>query len=113
MLLEYDLRRGGFAAHCKWLGERACASSGKRSSVETARVANLACALYLRRVHCLQRSVMLCALLRTHGFPAEMVIGARSLPFAGHAWVEVDGNIVGDSQEFITGLTILQRIRSA
>ena len=55
-----------------------------------------ACALYPRQVLCLQRSTVLVKMLRSRGAPAHMVIGAQKLPFMAHAWVEVDGAIVGD-----------------
>jgi hypothetical protein len=39
--------------------------------------------------------VLVC-LLRSLGFPAEMVIGVHKMPFYGHAWTEVDGRVVND-----------------
>jgi transglutaminase superfamily protein len=42
-------------------------------------------------VLCLQRSAATTLLLRRHGWDAEMVIGAKLLPFQSHAWVEVNG----------------------
>jgi hypothetical protein len=57
---------------------------------------NLACVLYPKRVLCLQRSAATTVLLRRHGIAAEMVIGARVLPFRSHSWVEVDRVVVND-----------------
>jgi hypothetical protein len=67
------------------------------SATETVRFAlDVACCFYPRRALCLQRSAVLVKILRAHGIPAHMVIGAQKLPFKAHAWVEVDGKIVND-----------------
>ncbi len=52
---------------------------------------------YPRHSLCLQRSAALTCLLRSCEVPADMVIACRRIPFKGHAWVEVDGNVVNDS----------------
>jgi hypothetical protein len=71
--------------------------AGGTSATETVSVAlDVACCFYPRRVLCLQRSAVLVKMLRRHGIPAHMVIGAQKLPFKAHAWVEVDGRIVND-----------------
>src|SRR6266568_3418538 len=57
---------------------------------------DLACVFYPKQVLCLQRSSALTVLLRRHGIPAEMVIGAQLLPFRSHAWIEVEGALVSD-----------------
>jgi hypothetical protein len=57
---------------------------------------DIACVWYLKQVLCLQRSAATTCLLRKHGIPAQMVIGARLWPFASHAWVEVCGKVVND-----------------
>jgi len=51
---------------------------------------------YWKEVLCLQRSAATAYLLKFYGVPAEMVIGARQLPFRAHAWVEVNGLVVND-----------------
>ena len=63
---------------------------------ELCRAIDLACAFYFKQVLCLQRSAATVLLLRRHGHPAEMVIGAQVLPFKSHAWVESDGVVVND-----------------
>lgn len=50
-----------------------------------------ACILYVRRAQCLQRSAVTVCTLRSCGISADLVIGCRPFPFAGHAWVEVGG----------------------
>jgi hypothetical protein len=68
-----------------------------------------ACACYFRQVQCLQRSSLLACLLRFRGIPAELVIGCRKMPFHGHAWVEVDGVVVGESEKVRASYTVLDR----
>lgn len=55
-----------------------------------------ACIWYWKQVLCLQRSAATTCLLRLHGIPAQMVIGAQRIPFKAHAWVEVEGRVVND-----------------
>ena len=57
---------------------------------------NRACTWHPKRALCLQRTSALVCLLRSLGFPAEMVIGVHKMPFYGHAWTEVDGRVVND-----------------
>ena len=51
---------------------------------------------YFRRAWCLQRSATATCLLRWRGFPAELVIGVQPVPFAAHAWVEIQGEVAND-----------------
>src|SRR6266850_7633593 len=60
------------------------------------RAVNYACVVYPKRVLCLQRSAVTTCLLRSCGVSAQMVMGARKLPFKAHAWVEVDGKAVNE-----------------
>jgi hypothetical protein len=66
-----------------------------------------ACCLYWKPVLCLQRSVCLTRILRSHGTRARLVIGYRTCPFLSHAWVEVDGTVVNDSAVYRERLHIL------
>ena len=68
-----------------------------------------AAALYCKRIRCLQRSTAMVRLLRYDGQRAELVIGCRPLPFFAHAWVEVDGRVVGDSPSYKKKLSVLDR----
>jgi len=73
--------------------------SSRRGNVEfeeLCRAVDLACIFYPRRVLCLQRSAATVLLLRAHGFKAELVIGVQTLPFASHAWVEINNVVVND-----------------
>lgn len=51
---------------------------------------------YFKRAWCLQRSAATVCCLRLFGFPAELVIGVRKMPFYAHAWVEMDGTVLND-----------------
>lgn len=45
---------------------------------------------------CLQRSVAVMLLARSFGVSPTWRTGFRPSPFVGHAWVEVDGNPIGE-----------------
>jgi hypothetical protein len=99
-LLHFDvyLARGNFAALCQKV--RNCPireSEVSRTVVETIGAAvDMACIWYWKEVRCLQRSAVTVCLLKHHGVNAQMMIGAQQMPFKAHAWVEVDGRVVGD-----------------
>jgi hypothetical protein len=73
------------------------------------RVVAGACCFYWKKVLCLQRAVVTARLLRRYGFAAEVVIGCRKAPFAGHAWVEISGAVVNDSPGYQQKLCVLDR----
>ena len=60
---------------------------------------NRACIWYPKHVLCLQRSAVTTCLLRSHGVPAQMVLGAQKLPFKAHAWVEISGRAINERVE--------------
>jgi hypothetical protein len=68
-----------------------------------------ACTYYLKQALCLQRSALTTCLLRWRGVEAQMVIGCRKFPFHGHAWVEVNGEVVNDKKEVQESYGILDR----
>lgn len=73
------------------------------------RAMDQACVLYFKQVQCLQRSAAAVCLLRQLGVPASLVIGAQQLPFRAHAWVEVDGKVVGDKTDMAQTYTVMDR----
>ena len=117
-LVRYDLtmRLGGFKAVYAGLS-RYPATGGdgplERAEKRICEAVDLAAALYWKRVRCLQRAVAATRLLRRNGIRAELVIGYRSAPFFGHAWIEVGGRVVNDSRVFKKRLNALERIASA
>ncbi len=68
-----------------------------------------ACMWYPKHALCLQRSTVATVLLRQHGIPAKLTIGAQRLPLKSHAWVEVDGRVVNDKPEVQADYLILDR----
>lgn len=57
---------------------------------------DVASIFYWKQVLCLQRSAVAACLLKRNGVPAHLVIGAQTLPFRAHAWVEIEGSVVND-----------------
>lgn len=57
---------------------------------------DMACIWYWKEALCLQRSAATACLLKRYGVSAQMMIGAKQMPFRGHAWVEVNGKVVND-----------------
>ena len=68
-----------------------------------------ACIWYWKEVLCLQRSAATACLLKRHGLPAQLVVGAQQIPFKAHAWVEVDGRVVNDRSYIPEMYAVLDR----
>jgi hypothetical protein len=98
-LIRVDVRvsRQGFAAlYHKVQSTETVRKHASISSARMCRAMDLACVWYWKQVLCLQRSAATTCLLRRDGIAAQMVIGTQQIPFAAHAWVEVDGAVVTD-----------------
>lgn len=78
------------------LGEAGCTQGSAKQQLEICRAIDAACIWFWKEISCLHRSAVTARLLKRHGVRAQMVIGAQSLPFEAHAWVEVDGRVVND-----------------
>lgn len=115
-LMQYDLRMAilGFRhLHCGFLQSKISTSySPVDADLVTRIVAAVmtASSLYWHRVQCLQKSAIITRLLRKFGIPAELIIGYRGDPFRSHAWVEVNGRVVNDSQALPHRLAVLDRM---
>jgi Transglutaminase-like superfamily len=70
---------------------------------------DLACVFYVKPVLCLQRSAVAAILLQRYGWQAQMIIGAKLIPFKSHAWVEVDGKVVNDNPYMHEIYSVLDR----
>ena len=82
----------------------------KANSIEAiCRAMDLACALYVKPVKCLQRSAATTVLLKRFGWKAKLVIGAQILPFKAHAWTEVDGCVIHEKPSLVSLYTVLDR----
>jgi hypothetical protein len=64
---------------------------------------------YFKRAWCLQRSAANVCLLRLRGIEAELVIGARKMPFAAHAWVEIGGQVINNHPIVQQRYAVLER----
>lgn len=99
--VDFRLRKSGFAGLHQTLAKSRTSIVLEREpeSVTTlcAAVENAAF-WYFRQVRCLEKSATLALILRKFGVHAVVVIGCRKLPFASHAWVEVEGQVVNDDQ---------------
>jgi hypothetical protein len=99
---EVIRRFGGFYARHKIIRKWPISNSRRRNEgAELPAVCDAvhaAAVWYPKQTLCLQKASVTTSLLRQHGFPADMKIGVRKQPFHAHAWVEVDGQVVGDHQ---------------
>jgi hypothetical protein len=95
---ERFLARGDFAAIYNVVRNHPVGGPSLSGSVvgRICTAVDVACIWYWKEVLCLQRSAATACLLKRHGVPAQMVIGAQQMPFKAHAWVEVDGQVVND-----------------
>jgi hypothetical protein len=83
--------------------------SSTGSAEDLMHAVDLACAFYFKRVFCLQRSAAAVILMRRHGMPASLVIGAQFLPSAAHAWVEADGVVLNERMYVVERYQVLER----
>lgn len=114
-LLAFDLvlRLRGFEALIRKV-ETWPIREPRNSNVEICRrvcaIVNRAQVYYPRKAMCLQHSAVVTCLLRRCGVPAQMVLAAQEFPPKAHAWVDVGGTVVNDSQQVKTRYRELRRI---
>jgi hypothetical protein len=108
---EFYLARGSFSAlYEKVRNYPISKKTPSRDGVDQICCAvDMACIWYWKEARCLQRSAATACLLKSQGVPAQMVIGAQQLPFKGHAWVEVEGQVVNDKPYTREIYTVLDR----
>jgi hypothetical protein len=70
----------------------------------------MAAALYPGRAMCLERSLALFYFGRRAGIPLTYHHGVLPLPFSAHAWVEYEGHVVNDLQEYVLGFRPLPQV---
>ncbi|WP_158685951.1 lasso peptide biosynthesis B2 protein [Achromobacter spanius] len=56
---------------------------------------------------CLAYSLALCLLARRAGHNARLVVGVRTRPFASHAWVEINKEVVNDDPNLRRKLAVI------
>ncbi len=79
---------------------------------ELASSVDIASRNHVLTVTCLPRSMALLRLARAEGFPAEVRIGVdrpEESSIRAHAWVEVEGQVVGDRQDIGDEFARLER----
>ena len=104
IFVDFGLRFFGFPKIVKIclkevkLAENSTASLDWDKISKTVRIAQKAFLFYLKpQTKCLERSLVICSLLRRLGIPAQFCIGCPKYPpFNFHAWVECEGRIVND-----------------
>jgi hypothetical protein len=74
-----------------------------------ARAVDRAAAFYFKRAWCLERSFVTVLLMRLRGWPAQLVLGAKRMPFGAHAWVELNRIVVNDDPKHCMGYSVLER----
>jgi hypothetical protein len=82
--------------HTRVRRQKILSASERQSPEILCQAVDLASVFYVKRVRCLQYSAAVTILLRRNGWEAEMVIGAQTLPFESHAWVEMSGKVIND-----------------
>lgn len=85
-------------------------------AVRIARSVRRAAAYGVFRPRCLVRSVAIQRLLRAHGIPGGVIrIGVQrsDAGFAAHAWVELDGRVLGDDRADTARFTRLLDVQAS
>lgn len=68
---------------------------------------NQASFYFPKRVKCLEWSLALCFILLRKGQKATLQIGLQNFPFASHAWVKVDNEIIADDPNLSRNLAVI------
>lgn len=106
------MRFGGFKAlHRAVLKERVSQLRTRSgcSREDVCRAVDVACVFYFRQVSPLEWSAAATLVLRRHGWPAELVLGAQIFPHETYAWVEIEGRIVNDQPNLLDVYQVLER----
>ena len=102
-LLAYDLFAGSrsFARLHRRIRNLRTSSKPPEADVvrQVCEAVNRASVWYPKHVLCLQRAAVTTSVLRRSGVAAVMVLGAQKLPFAAHAWVEVDSKPINEKKD--------------
>lgn len=110
-LLRYDLLNWSFGFKAVEHSVRRMPtrknSGAKQSMEELVRAVVCARMFYFKRVRCLQNSVATVRVLRSQGWPADLVIAFQRDPFLGHAWVELNGRALNESSVYRQKLSIM------
>lgn len=109
---DRDLRKSFASAYCKRTRPLADPTEPRADVRLTTQRFFTAEGLYPARqapLDCLPRSLALTSFLRAAGWPAQHVIGVALYPFEAHAWVELDGVALNESDSALHRFTVIQR----
>ena len=93
------MRLGTVWRRAHGLSRRPCRPASQDYIDAVVRQVVSAAALSPLRAQCLEQSLLTLALLRRAGVDARLRFGVLQFPFRAHAWVEVNGAPINDSQE--------------
>jgi hypothetical protein len=103
MLLTFDICRFGNNFFNIYRAVKSFPCANRDAPPETVekicKAVRHACAVYPKRVLCLQRSLVTTCLARKFGVAAEMVIGVQKMPLRSHAWTEVNGAPINEGRD--------------
>jgi hypothetical protein len=100
----------------RWIWQSLRARSKRDTPAPGELVAALASALdtagafYVKPVKCLQRAVVATWFLRNRGYDCLLVVGAHVARKEGHAWVEANGQVLGDPRHLRRFFRTLARV---
>lgn len=117
LVVDLLMRRRGLARVRELIASHAPGAPGRPADAAaaldvwaTVRAVERAAALYFKKVWCLQASAACAWLLRRRDVEAELVLGVRSAPFYAHAWVEIGGRPVNETNHgLLAALTVIDR----
>ena len=114
LVADLLLRLGGYTRFKRFLGrpstQRAPASDAYTIALAAHDAVGLASTWYLHSARCLQRAAAAALVLKARGVASVLVIGVRTMPFGGHAWLEIDGRVVAEDRWTLEPYVVLERI---
>jgi hypothetical protein len=72
---------------------------------------NAATLLYPLKTKCLEWSVALFYYIIQYGYQPVLKIGVQNKPFYSHAWVELDGEVIGDIKDLNERMAVIYQIK--
>ena len=104
IFVDFGLRFFGFQQTVKTVLKERNSAENATATIDWAHlskiveIAQKTFRLYIRpRTECLERSLVICYLLRQEGIPAQLCIGCTKYPpLKFHAWVECAGRVIND-----------------
>ena len=111
--VDLSLRMFGFRRTVRW-SRQLTRSKGLASEAElvgkTIQRLLTATAFYPGRSRCLEQSIAGFILLRRRGFDVRLRLGVQPYPFSAHAWLELEGQPITESEERIAGFVIMPEV---